>query len=430
MPTPQDISTELNAIKQRFRSGQSAAASDAMQSLLTQAGQDLGVQQAGLGLYMALGDLPRALACAKAAQALAPQDAAVAFELAQTLRAARQDTEALAALEQTVALDGAHHEAWLMLGYWRQESGSALGAAKAWYQGINRAQAVGKWQSEESTHPSILPHLMPAMAQLKTLRREHLQNAFAGVRSSCGAGEVARIDRALLAYLGETAVELGDPRQKPKVINVPGLQSPPFHDPYTQPWAQTLVGAWQEIRAEAVAAVEASRAIESFLTFKPGDDVGQYVSGAGLNPAWDALFFYRHGKRYDANHAACPTTSALLDGIELCRIEGQAPEVCFSVLRPGTTIERHYGVTNARLVFHLPLVVPPGCALNLVEAGSHEWQDGQPMMFDDTYLHEAWNRSSQTRIVLLMDCWNPQLSAPERLAFKALIEAITAFEAT
>ncbi len=39
------------------------------------------------------------------------------------------------------------------------------------------------------------------------------------------------------------------------------------------------------------------------------------------------------------------------------------PEVMFSVLTPGTHILPHRGVTNTRVVCHLPLVVPEDCAL-------------------------------------------------------------------
>ena len=74
---------------------------------------------------------------------------------------------------------------------------------------------------------------------------------------------------------------------------------------------------------------------------------------------------------------------------------------------------------------HLPLFVPHSCALNLVGHGEHHWQEGRLVMFDDTYLHEAWNRSDETRIVLLMDCWNPHLTAPEKIAVKELIEMIS-----
>ena len=46
----------------------------------------------------------------------------------------------------------------------------------------------------------------------------------------------------------------------------------------------------------------------------------------------------------------------------------------------------------------------------------HEWQEGQVVVFDDTYEHEAWNRSDQTRVVLIFDIWNPHLTEPERAA--------------
>ena len=73
---------------------------------------------------------------------------------------------------------------------------------------------------------------------------------------------------------------------------------------------------------------------------------------------------------------------------------------------------------------HLPLVVPQGCALNVIGVEERAWREGELLLFDDTYQHEAWNQSDRTRIILLMDCWNPHLTAVERLACKQLIELI------
>ena len=52
---------------------------------------------------------------------------------------------------------------------------------------------------------------------------------------------------------------------------------------------------------------------------------------------------------------------------------------------------------------------------------------GECLAFDDTFLHEAWNRSTQTRVILLMDAWNPHLTDPERDAMRELIEGIGEF---
>ncbi len=99
----------------------------------------------------------------------------------------------------------------------------------------------------------------------------------------------------------------------------------------------------------------------------------------------------------------------------------------FSVLTPGTHILPHRGVTNTRVVCHLPLVVPEDCAL-VVGGEKHAWREGEAVAFDDTYEHEAWNRGNKTRVVLIVDVWNPHLTAAERDAVTALVGAIGRFQ--
>jgi hypothetical protein len=85
-------------------------------------------------------------------------------------------------------------------------------------------------------------------------------------------------------------------------------------------------------------------------------------------------------------------------------------------------------VTNARVVIHIPLRVPPGCYLELSQVGRHYWREGQARVFDDTFEHSAENPSSQVRGILLMDSWHPALTPVERKAFRAIVEAITRTE--
>lgn len=118
----------------------------------------------------------------------------------------------------------------------------------------------------------------------------------------------------------------------------------------------------------------------------------------------------------------------MLDSLPLTRIRDHAPETLFSVLSPGTHILPHTGVTNVRLVTHLPLIVPPDCALR-VGGQTHVWQEGRCVTFDDTFEHEAWNRSNETRVVLILDSWNPDLTVAECAAVTELIGAIGDFNA-
>jgi aspartate beta-hydroxylase len=105
------------------------------------------------------------------------------------------------------------------------------------------------------------------------------------------------------------------------------------------------------------------------------------------------------------------------------RVRDHGPEALYSVFAAGTHLLPHRGVTNARAVSHLPLVVPPDCALR-VGGDEHTWREGRTVVFDDTYEHEAWNRSQEVRVVLIADVWNPHLSAGERAAIHDVITAI------
>jgi aspartate beta-hydroxylase len=250
----------------------------------------------------------------------------------------------------------------------------------------------------------------------------------ARMRELVGASETKRVEHAVAAYMGQVEDRPASAHQQPKFLFFPGLPAGPYHDPYLHAWASKLDDAYDAIRADALAVLRKEDGLENFLSFKPGQSKEGYLGGEGRKPSWDAFFFYRHGQRHEANHAACPATSKVLESIELCEVAGQAPEICFSVLQPGTHIMPHYGVTNTRLVMHLPLIVPPGCALKVHGGGEHAWKERELMMFDDTFYHEAWNKSDQTRVILLMDCWNPHLTPAERIATRHLIETISAYE--
>jgi aspartate beta-hydroxylase len=78
------------------------------------------------------------------------------------------------------------------------------------------------------------------------------------------------------------------------------------------------------------------------------------------------------------------------------------------------------------VVCHLPLIVPEDCAL-VIGGESRAWREGETVAFDDTYEHEAWNRGSRTRVVLIFDVWHPNLTAAERDAVAVLAEVMGDF---
>ena len=357
-------------------------------------------------------------------EALTPDDPGVMVDRAHVQIATGAVEQAVSTLEKVVSRHPAQHLAWLMLADTRDACGNGLGALKARYQGITGAQAAGQWVSNETTDPPVLQAVLRNIQSLQDGQRNLLLQTLDELQQQLGRQDLSRVTKAVSGYLGEWDATPPDPRQRPKFFYVPDLPPGPYHDPMLHPWAQAWQDSWRDVRVEAAALLAEDKDFESFLGLRPGQAAPEYVGGSNPNAAWDAYFFYRHGERFDEHHARCPKTSAALEAIDLCRVQHQAPEVCFSVIRPHSTIMPHHGVTNTRLVMHLPLIIPGDCALDIIDGEPHRWREGELMMFDDTFQHGAWNRTDQARLIVLMDCWNPHLSAAERVAVARVVEVI------
>ena len=61
------------------------------------------------------------------------------------------------------------------------------------------------------------------------------------------------------------------------------------------------------------------------------------------------------------------------------------------------------------LRLRLGLIVPePRGQLGIrVEKDVYHWREGEAVVFDDAYYHEAWNRTPHTRVVLFFDFSKP-----------------------
>lgn len=97
------------------------------------------------------------------------------------------------------------------------------------------------------------------------------------------------------------------------------------------------------------------------------------------------------------NHAPC--TAGLL-----ARYTDMVANGAFSLLMPGAVIAPHIGYTSKVLRLHFTLLAPtePGCEL-VCGGERRSWKERGVFVFDDTKLHEAYNRTHQLRIILLLD---------------------------
>lgn len=371
------------------------------------------------------GDAMRTLECLQTACRLDPDNARLLCQLGVAAAAAGYLDEALQALLFASRLAPNLHVARLRIGQVLEAKGDRHGAVRAYMHALIAAQLDGHWLDEAGTPPALRAAVMHAAELAREGRVEIIRGLLDPLFERYGRAAMRRVERSLLGYLELEALVPPDPRQRPKFLYCPDLPSPPFLGRDGFPWFDALEAAFPQIRAEAEQVLAAPETLKPFLSLAADDEASVYLAGGAEAPRWEAYFFYRYGKRYADHHARCPATAAVLEGLPLARIEAHAPEICFSVLAPHTHILPHHGVSNVRVVVHLPLIVPPDCALR-VGGEDHVWQEGRCIAFDDTFLHEAWNRSGQTRTILLMDAWNPHLTEVERTAFADIIEGIGA----
>jgi beta-hydroxylase len=152
---------------------------------------------------------------------------------------------------------------------------------------------------------------------------------------------------------------------------------------------------WQVIRDEALE-------LEREELIKGSDK----YNDAGFNS-----FFRRGWKRfylkwYDDFHPSakkyCPKTVELLKHI---------PEVkaaMFAVLPGGSELLQHRDPYAGSLRYHLGLITPNSekCHI-MVDGQSYAWRDGEDVIFDETYIHWAENKTDMDRIILFCDIQRP-----------------------
>jgi aspartate beta-hydroxylase len=412
--------------------------------------------------HLETGNAAQALADAEQGLAAHPHDAALQLVAAQGLMALERFAEAAMRLEALTVAAPETDEAWIRLGVCRAHLGDTAHAVAAlerglqgapesfiarlllaeglqslgrtddalvhFFRAVTTAQTKGRWLNDQTTGPDMRGRVRQAMAIIDAGRQALFFNAIAPLIQQYGAEALQRVAHALEGYLGLRPSGSPDPRQQPTFFYVPDLQPEPYFDRALFPWYAALEQSAGAIRAELQQVLSERAGLQPFLDFSGGARKSDFLD----NPrdldaaAWDAYFFYRHGEAFADHLTACPETAAALAQVPLTRIEGHAPEVLFSLLSPGTVIKPHHGVTNSRVVTHLPLIVPPDCALE-VGGVEHAWTEGRCVTFDDTFLHAAWNRSDRLRVVMILDTWHPRLREVEVQALEQLVTTIGDF---
>jgi beta-hydroxylase len=173
----------------------------------------------------------------------------------------------------------------------------------------------------------------------------------------------------------------------------------PYVDVATFPQLKMLADNWMLLRDEG---------LKLF-------DEGHIKAAEKHNDAGFRTFFRTGWKRfylkwYDdpvpSAQALCPRATELVN-----KVPGLNAAM-YTLLPPGARLGAHRDPFATSLRYHLGLVTPnsPECFI-AVDGQPYYWKDGEGVVFDETYVHTAENRTPVTRLILLCDIERP-LSNP------------------
>ena len=320
------------------------------------------------------------------------------------------------ALQKVLKLEPRHLVALLRKAELLERRGKQKAAARA-YQ--NALQTIAPNARLPNFLRDSVAHAIEAVRRNDAAMSAYVEASLRGVRALHSADELERADHGLAAFLGARRIY----HPQPTFLHVPKLPAYEFYARGDFPWLAEFESATAEIRAECERALrEDAAGVVPYIDYPDELPVDQW---AELNKSrrWSAFFLWRDGVRVDAHADRCPKTAALLARAPTADVPGYAPTAFFSILDAKSHIPPHSGVTNSRLIVHLPLVIPPQCRFR-VGSQTREWHEGQAWVFDDTIEHEAWNDSDVPRAILIFDTWHPALSHGERELIRTAVPAI------
>lgn len=185
------------------------------------------------------------------------------------------------------------------------------------------------------------------------------------------------------------------PDQRPKSFYVPHLNTLPFGEP----------DSVSKFLEENIASITEEFNQVAYLEVTTPSEV---LVDQGV---WNTFPLMRSAKLASENIERCPKTWAVVDQCPLLR--GMRGGVYFSIIYPGTHILPHCGQSNLKLRYHLTIEEAEGARIRSSQEW-RTWRRGKCLILDDSFEHEVIHAGDKRRVVLIVDCWNPELSEIER----------------
>lgn len=187
----------------------------------------------------------------------------------------------------------------------------------------------------------------------------------------------------------------------------------PVYAPTEFPWTKSIEAGFPAIRRELDELMRHRDALPNIQDLSPEQ------KGLTSDDGWKIYALYTYGLKARRNCRRCLETTRLLE-----QIPGMKTAF-FSVLAPGKRLAPHRGPYKGVLRYHLGLIVPEprqSCGIRVGGELMH-WSEGESLVFDDHFEHEAWNETEHDRVVLFVDFVRP-MSFPGCLVNWLLIKVI------
>ncbi len=173
------------------------------------------------------------------------------------------------------------------------------------------------------------------------------------------------------------------------------VPSRPFFDPGGFPELADLAMNWQAIREEGLRLLD-----EGMVRASSGyNDLG---FNSFFRTGWKRFYLKWYDDPLPSAERLCPRT------VELLRRLPTVHGAMFALLPPGARLVRHRDPFAGSLRYHLGLRTANSddCFID-VDGERCAWHDGEAMLFDETFIHYAENKTDVNRLILFCDVERP-----------------------
>ena len=187
------------------------------------------------------------------------------------------------------------------------------------------------------------------------------------------------------------------------------------------PNSSRFAARWEQLRREALTIAGLFDRIPRFHEIMRE----QRDISANDGRDWRMFVMKAYGHTVADNLGRAPALAAILR---------ECPEVVsatYSYLASGKHVPKHRGPFRGILRFHLGLSMPRDAKGNLgnilwIDGVPHLLDNGECLLWDDTYPHELLNMTDEVRVVLLLDVWRREMPADMTAFSKAVVGGMRA----